>query len=105
MGCFDSFVLDDFLECPLCGAKEEGEINEFQTKEFGEFLHVFKVGDEVVFNGILQLKNGKYAVYTACEKCNAWITANIIIESGRFIGITEIKAIPQEEKWKEIRGE
>ena len=38
MGLYDSFVLNDFLECPLCRAKEEALIKEFQTKQLGQLF-------------------------------------------------------------------
>ena len=104
MGLYDAFILDDFFECPLCGATEEGRIKEFQTKELGQFFQSFKVGEKVVFNECLQLEDGVYPVYSSCKKCRAWIDASVVIEDGKFIGLSAFEARTQEEKFKEIRG-
>ena len=102
MGLYDSFVLNDFLECPLCGAKEEAYIKEFQTKKLGQFFAHIKVGEDAMLNDCLQLKDGTYPVHSSCHLCRAWIDANAVIEGGKFTGIENIKAMTQEEKWKNM---
>ena len=102
MGCYDSFVLDDFLECPLCGVKEEACIKEFQTKKLVQLFAHIKIGEEAIINDCLQLKDGKYPIYSSCHLCNAWIDANAVIEGGKFVRIEDIKAMTQEERWNNI---
>ena len=102
MGLYDAFILNDFLECPLCGAKEKARIKEFQTKELGQFFQCFKIGEKAILNDCFQLLDGKYPAYSSCDKCDAWIDANAVIEGGKFVRIEDIKAMTQEERWNNI---
>jgi len=101
MGCYDSFRLPKPLMCPICKVADDS-LGEFQTKEFGGWLRIFLLGKEVIFNGCLYLKDGKYPVYTFCDSCDAWIDANAVIEGGKFVRIEDIKAMTQKERWNNI---
>jgi len=90
MGCYDSFLPSEPMACPLC---HKATLREFQSKEFGENLQSFKVGDKVVFSDCLQLIDGKYPVYDSCRECGAWVNAEIHIEGGVFVRIVNLVAV------------
>jgi hypothetical protein len=99
MGLYDSFWLKKPIECPLCHAKKDSGIQEFQTKELGGQFYTFKIGEKAESNHFI-LKDGKYDIYSSCDKCKAWITAEAVIKNGIFASIVDIKSKPKKEWFK-----
>jgi hypothetical protein len=97
MGCYDSFFLSEPMACPICG-DVVGIGTEFQTKDFGENLQSFRIGEVVIFNGVLLLIDGSYSVYGDCRKCHAWIDAQVVIDGHKFIGLVDVRAKSMREK-------
>lgn len=100
MGLYDTFFLNKPIECPLCGAKENNALHNFQTKELGSNLFSFEQGKKAESFPFI-LMDGKYEIYGSCRFCNAWIDALAIVKDGIFIGIKEVEAETFEEKVKE----
>ncbi len=78
MGMFDSVELKTPIPCPKC----KQDLKEFQTKELGSFLDVYKEGK--VKSRIVHLraseyhykmhpKNTAFIAYDYCEKCDKMI--------------------------------
>jgi hypothetical protein len=90
MGCFDSFRPSEPIVCPSC---HRATLREFQSKEFGENLQAFTVGDKVIFSDCLQLIDGKYPVHGHCRECSVRVDAEIQIEGGVLISIANLHAV------------
>jgi hypothetical protein len=95
MGLYDSFRLASPIECQVCHTAKSG-LDEWQTKELGEWFCSFNVGDRVVFSGSLQLLDGTYPVYACCDGCGAWVEADIRIRDGIFVGLENIRFTPHQ---------
>ena len=100
MGLYDSFILKEPIECPLCSNKKGNGLDHFQTKNLGSNFFCYKQGKKAKHHPFI-LMDGTYDVYSSCNFCHAWIDACVVIKDNIFKGIFAIKAITQEEKWKQ----
>ena len=96
-GMFDTFC--GVFKCPICGYEA---VEDFQTKELGENLHHWKVGDKVIMNG-LEIAKGIVDVYTTSNhKCldndwvYYWVDAKAYIENGIFVGLNDFNLSDEE---------
>lgn len=95
LGVYDLFIAGS--NCPSCG---KSGTYEFQSKRFKCLFDSYKIGDEVE-EGEIVFGHFKHASYTTCKFCNLRFYVDILIQDGKFAGVSN--AITEEEYQKYLK--
>ncbi len=71
MGMFDT--IKDKLFCPFCGVEQDKD--SFQSKDTGDLGTQWTIKEIADFFD----RKEKIEIYTNCNKCNKWISLNLIV--------------------------